>query len=118
MQVPNIARFAGHSALAWTHELGGFRDGDWAINANGWVNYIGRSRLGIGPELGAPQGNYVDSGFDMRFGTPAYGLTLSVTNLADVQGNRFSLGTPFSTGREQVTPLRPRTLRLGLDARF
>ncbi|TCU60724.1 outer membrane receptor protein involved in Fe transport [Novosphingobium sp. PhB57] len=118
MQVPNIARFAGHSALAWTHELGGFRDGDWAINANGWVNYIGRSRLGIGPELGAPQGNYVDSGFDMRFGTPAYGLTLSVTNLADVQGNRFSLGTPFSTGREQVTPLRPRTLRLGLDAQF
>jgi hypothetical protein len=45
-------------------------------------------------------------------------VTLSVTNLADVQGNRFSLGTPFSTGREQVTPLRPRTVRVGLDARF
>jgi outer membrane receptor protein involved in Fe transport len=114
MQVPNIARFAGHSALAWTHEV----SADWTLNANAWANYIGRSRLGIGPELGAPQGNYFDSGFDMRLGTASYGVTLSVTNLADVQGNRFSLGTPFSTGREQVTPLRPRTVRVGLDARF
>ncbi|MBO9725387.1 MAG: TonB-dependent receptor [Novosphingobium sp.] len=114
MQVPNIARFAGHSALAWTHDV----SADWMLNANAWANYIGRSRLGIGPELGAPQGNYFDSGFDMRLGTAGYGITLSVTNLADVQGNRFSLGTPFSTGREQVTPLRPRTVRVGLDARF
>ncbi|GFE73518.1 TonB-dependent receptor [Novosphingobium sp. TCA1] len=114
MQVPNIARFAGHSAMAWTHEIGP----EWTASANAWANYIGRSRLGIGPELGAPQGNYFDSGFDVRLGTAGYGVTLSVTNLADVRGNRFSLGTPFSTGREQVTPLRPRTLRLGLDARF
>ncbi len=114
MQVPNIARFAGHSALSWTHEV----RGDWSVGANAWANYIGRSRLGIGPELGAPQGDYFDSGFDVRLGTAQHGVTLSVTNLADVRGNRFSLGTPFSTGREQVTPLRPRTLRLGLDARF
>ncbi|WP_324698434.1 TonB-dependent receptor [Novosphingobium sp. RL4] len=115
MQVPNIARFAGHSGIAWTHE---FADGDWGLTANGWANYLGRSRLGIGPELGEPQGNYLDSGFDIRFGTSSYGVTLSVTNLADVRGNRFSLGTPFSIGRDQVTPLRPRTARIGLDARF
>ena len=41
-----------------------------------------------------------------------------MTNLADTKGNRFALGTPFATGREQVTPLRPRTVRLGIDASF
>lgn len=114
MQVPNIARFAGHSAIRWTHDI----DGEWGIGANAWANYLGRSRLGVGPELGEVQGDYLDSGFDVRFGTAGYGVTLSLTNLADEKGNRFSLGTPFSTGRDQVTPLRPRTVRLGFDARF
>jgi hypothetical protein len=41
-----------------------------------------------------------------------------VTNIADVQGNRFALGTPFAIGREQITPLQPRTVRLGFDASF
>jgi len=45
-------------------------------------------------------------------------VTAGITNLADIRGNRFALGTPFTTGRDQVTPLRPRTLRLGLDAAF
>ena len=46
------------------------------------------------------------------------GVTLGVTNLADTVGNRFALGTPFRVGRGQITPLRPRTVRLGLDAAF
>ncbi|TCM21680.1 outer membrane receptor protein involved in Fe transport [Novosphingobium sp. PhB165] len=114
MQVPNIARFAGRAALAWNHDL----DGDLAISGNAWASYLGKSRLGIGPDLGMLQGDYFDSGFDLRLGTPGYGVTLSVTNLADERGNRFALGTPLATGREQVTPLRPRTVRLGFDAKF
>ena len=54
----------------------------------------------------------------MRVGREAFGVSLSLTNLADVKGNRFALGTPFAMGRDQVTPLQPRTIRLGLDARF
>ena len=46
------------------------------------------------------------------------GLTLGLTNLTDEEGNRFALGTPFAIGRDQVTPLRPRTIRIGLDAAF
>ena len=114
MQVPNIAHVAGRAALSWNHEI----DGDVRLTANGWASYVGRSRLGIGPELGEPQGDYLDSGVDVRVGTPAAGVTLSLTNLTNAEGNRFSLGTPFGNGRDQVTPLRPRTLRLGLDARF
>ena len=64
------------------------------------------------------QGDYLDSGLILRFGRENAGLTLSVTNLAGSEGNRFALGTPFSTGRAQVTPLQPRTIRIGFDTRF
>ncbi|MGF7153311.1 TonB-dependent receptor [Novosphingobium gossypii] len=114
MQVPNIAQFSGRLSLNWTREIGD----NLRLNANGWASYVGKSRLGIGPELGDPQGDYLDSGADLRIGTERYGVTLSLQNLTNSRGNRFSLGTPFGTGRDQTTPLRPRSVRLGLDARF
>ncbi|KQM13375.1 TonB-dependent receptor [Novosphingobium sp. Leaf2] len=114
MQVPNIARFSGRVGLGWNHQ---FTDAVH-LTANAWAGYVGKSRLGIGPQLGQWQGDYLDSGADLRIGTARYGVTLSMDNLTNARGNRFSLGTPFGTAREQVTPLRPRTVRLGLDARF
>jgi outer membrane receptor protein involved in Fe transport len=113
-RIPNIARFSGRAGLQWRHD---FDDGS-RIEADGWVSYVGKSRLGIGPELGELQGDYLDSGAIVRWGRERAGLTLSVTNLAGSEGNRFALGTPFSTGRAQVTPLQPRTIRIGFDTRF
>lgn len=114
MQVPNIAHVAGRLGVTWERNVGnGLR-----LTGNGWASYVGRSRLGIGPELGAPQGEYLDSGANLRLGTDRLGVTVGLTNIANSRGNRFSLGTPFSIGREQVTPLRPRTLRVGVDTRF
>lgn len=114
MQVPNIAEFSGRVGLGWDHALGE----RLRLTGHAYASYVGTSRLGIGPELGEAQGDYLDSGADLRLGTDRFGATLSLTNLADERGNRFSLGTPFSTGRNQITPLRPRTVRLGLDYRF
>jgi len=68
--------------------------------------------------LGEEQGDYLDTALTMRVGRPTLGLTLGVTNLTDGTGNRFALGTPFQIGSGQITPLRPRTLRLGIDAAF
>jgi outer membrane receptor protein involved in Fe transport len=113
-QVPNIARFSGRVGLDYRRDIGG----NLELTAQTWANYIGRSRLGIGPELGELQGDYLDTGLTVRVGREAFGVTVSVTNLADAEGNRFALGTPFAIGREQITPLRPRTLRIGLDAAF
>ena len=113
-QVPNIANFAGRAGFDYVRSL----PGDLELTAQGWASYVGKSRLGIGPELGQLQGDYLDSGLTVRVGRRNLGLTLGVTNLADVKGNRFALGTPFAIGRDQVTPLRPRTVRLGFDASF
>ena len=47
------------------------------------------------------------------------GVTLSLTNLFDGRGNRFALGSPFLLReRNQITPLQPRTIRLGFDMSF
>jgi outer membrane receptor protein involved in Fe transport len=112
--VPNVANFAGRLGFDYAHPIGD----DLELTAKGWLSYVGRSRLGIGPELGEPQGDYLDSGVTARVGRDHCGVSLTVTNLADAKGNRFALGTPFAVGRDQITPLQPRTVRLGFDAAF
>ncbi|MEG3164394.1 TonB-dependent receptor [Sphingomonas sp. PB2P19] len=113
-QIPNIARVTARAGAVYRRPLSGTRD----LKIDGWVRYVGSSRLGVGPVLGQSQGSYLDSGLTARLSLGALGVSAGVTNLAGVRGNRFALGTPFTTGRDQVTPLRPRTLRLGLDAVF
>ena len=113
-QVPNIAGFNARAGIDYSRDLGG----DLSLTAQGWARYVGRSRLGVGPELGDSQGDYLDSGLTVRIGRHGTGITLGVTNLFDAVGNRFALGTPFEVGRDQITPLRPRTVRLGFDASF
>ncbi|WP_343525888.1 TonB-dependent receptor [Sphingomonas sp.] len=113
-QIPNIAKVTARAGAAYHRMLAGGRD----LRVDGWLRYVGPSRLGVGPMLGERQGDYLDSGLTARLGLGAIGVSATVTNLADVRGNRFALGTPFTTGRDQVTPLRPRTLRIGLDAAF
>jgi outer membrane receptor protein involved in Fe transport len=113
-EVPNVAKFAGRIGFDYRRQIG---DG-LELKAQGWARYVGRSRLGVGPELGDLQGDYLDSGAALRIGREGLGATLGITNLLDSSGNRFSLGTPFAVGREQITPLRPLTIRLGIDAAF
>jgi hypothetical protein len=55
----------------------------------------------------------------LRLGLGRVGLSLDVENAADARGNRFSYGNPFTVAsRMQTTPLRPRTVRFGIDLLF
>lgn len=113
-RIPNVAPLTARLGGVFERDIGGSH----ALRIDGWVRYVGPSSLGIGPILGQPQGDYLDSALTARLSRGRFGLTLSATNLADARGNRFALGTPVATGRLQATPLRPRTLRMGLDATF
>lgn len=113
--LPNVARFNGRLGADYFADLsGGFQ-----LSVSAWLRYVGRSRLGIGPVLGVPQGKYADTSLGARLSRDRYGLFLNATNLFDSIGNRFSLGSPFTLPYgDQVTPLRPRTIRLGIDVSF
>lgn len=113
-RIPNVASHAVRGSVNYATMIG-----DEDFRMNGWASYIGPSRLGIGPVLGESQGDYVDTGVAMRVGNARRGLSLTLTNLFDSRGNRFSLGTPFVEGNEGfLTPLRPRTLRIAVDVAY
>jgi len=114
MSIPNIARVVARGAVDWNSDLGAGR----RLEANAYLRYVGSSRLGVGPRLGEKQGEYLDSGMVLRVADHRRALTLTVTNLADVEGNRFAFGAPIASGLDQLTPLRPRTIRLGFEQAF
>lgn len=114
-RLPNVADATGRVGFAYAAPLAG----DESATLSGFARYVGQSVLGIGPVLGQLQGEYVDTGLELRIGTPRRGLSLSLTNLLDTRGNRFALGSPFLIrDRDQITPLQPRSLRLGFDLAF
>jgi outer membrane receptor protein involved in Fe transport len=114
MAIPNIARVIARGAVDWQTSLGG----EWAIRANVYARYVGRSRLGVGPQLGDQQGQYLDSGLTLRLADPRRAWTLNITNVTDSVGNRFAFGAPMLDAADQITPLRPRTVRIGFEQRF
>ena len=114
-QLPNVSELGGRVGFDYHHALSERFD----LSASGFARYIGKSRLGVGPILGGKEGDYVDTGLSVRVGHGAYGVTLSATNLLGTVGNRFALGTPIDVIRNtEITPLQPRTIRLGFDAHF
>jgi iron complex outermembrane recepter protein len=114
-RIPNVARFSTRVGADYRMAISDALD----FRINGWIRYIGKSRLGIGPILGDLQGDYIDTALTARIGRPDLGVSLTLTNLTDAIGNRFALGTPFAAmNGGQITPLRPRTIRIGIDRSF
>ncbi|MET0239361.1 MAG: TonB-dependent receptor [Sphingobium sp.] len=115
-RIPNVAAVTARAGVDYRTLLG---DGVTELRLNGWALYVSSSRLGIGPVLGERQGDYIDTAITARLGTDDFGVTLGITNIADARGNRFALGTPYGEGAgRQVTPLRPRTVRIGINRAF
>jgi outer membrane receptor protein involved in Fe transport len=113
-RIPNVARFTARAGVHYDTHL----PNSWNLIAEAWTRYVGKSRLGAGPVLGGEQGNYVETNTRLRLLTPDVALSISVSNLFDAVGNRFALGTPFAVGNNQITPLRPRTIRIGIERAF
>ncbi len=114
LSLPNVANLGGRLALDYRMALAQ----DMSLHLNGAARYVGKSRLGVGPILGQTQGDYVDTSLTASITRGPVQYSLSLTNLLDSNGNRFSLGTPFDLRSDYYTPLRPRTLRVGFDFAF
>ncbi|MBB5684883.1 TonB-dependent receptor domain-containing protein [Sphingobium boeckii] len=113
--LPNIPRNGSRVAVGWRKD---FAPGI-NLNAEASLRFVGKSRLGAGSLLDIPQGDYAvgDVGAQLDFGR--FGVSLDVANVGDVRANSFAFGNPFGMAqRDQMTPLRPRTVRLGINARF
>jgi outer membrane receptor protein involved in Fe transport len=113
--LPNIAAAGGRVGANFRAELAEGAE----LSVDGAINYVGASQLGIGAPLDVTQGDYFASQIGARISVGRLGLSMDVDNLFDVRGNRFAFGNPFHLEtRTQVTPLRPRTVRVGIDVAF
>lgn len=113
--LPNVARTGARAVATWRREIAS----GITFTGEASLRHVGTSRLGVGPLLDIPQGNYVVGDIGGQLGFGRFGVSLDLTNLGDVRGNSFAFGNPFGLAeRNQMTPLRPRTIRLGLSARF
>jgi iron complex outermembrane receptor protein len=114
LTLPNVANLGGRLAFDYRALLGDAM----ALHLSGSARYVGKSQLGVGPILGRTQGDYVDTSLSASVTRGPIQMSLSLTNLLDSDGNRFSLGTPFDLRTDYYTPLRPRTVRIGIDFAF
>lgn len=79
------------------------------------LRYVGRSTLGVGPDLGRSQGGYAELDADALLRLANAQWFVSGTNLLGSAGNRFALGSIAQAGMEELfIPQTPRTIRIGV----
>ncbi len=114
-ELPNIPHVGARLAASYRTRI----DRRTELMLDGTAKYVGSSKLGIGEPLEVSQGKYVNTSIGARLSRGALGLSVDVNNLLDVRGNRFAYGNPFGIAqRNQITPLVPRRVRVGVDLRF
>ncbi len=114
-ELPNVAKTGGRASIAWIGQLAG----GLSVKLDGTIRYVGGSNLSTIPPFILEQGETVQVDSSAALGGGAWRVSLDATNLLNLNGNSFSYGNPFSVGLgKQITPLRPRTIRLGIKIGF
>ena len=109
-RLPNTPPFAVSGRMGYEWSVGA--DASVGIDA-GW-RYVGRSTVGTQAPLDISQGEYGTAHLGAAWNRGRVRVTATVENLFDVKGDRFAGGNPFAlAARNEYTPLRPRSFRLG-----
>jgi len=113
--LPNVARvnarLGAEYRTTWRPRL--------AVRPWAATPYARKSILGIGDPLHKPQGRWTSVNVGGRIASGRRAMVIDVSNLLGVQGNRFAFGSPYTFLRaDQLTPLRPRTLRIAYEVGF
>lgn len=113
--LPDVARDAVSASLGYRHAFGA-----GLLGAEIRANHVGHSVLGSGSELSRlHQGGYwmLSGGAEWRAGPTTWSLFLD--NLLDSTANSFAFGKPTVVYDDRyTTPLRPRSIRLGIRRDF
>ena len=112
--LPNVARLSAQAAVHYVLPLPG--GSEFSLSANG--RYFGGSHIGAGPILDAAQGDYLSTELILALSRGNRAISLSISNPLDARGNSFAVGTPYQIYDRQATPLRPLTVRIGVDVRL
>ncbi len=108
--LPNIAKTGGRISAAWRMRL----NDEFTLKLDGTLHLVGASSLGTTTPLILEQGETEQADLSAAIDSGTWSLTLDAINIFNAGGNSFSYGNPFSVGQgRQITPLRPRTVRLG-----
>jgi outer membrane receptor protein involved in Fe transport len=106
-QVPSVAANVG---VDYSWKLHGKDRMQIAATAD----YFGQAVLGTGDYLDIRHPRYAVLSSSISWTHHKLTTTLSADNLLNIKADRFSLGNPLMlASRNQLTPLRPRTIRLG-----
>ena len=83
----------------------------------GEASYVGRSQITFDPVTAPVTGGYVRAKLAAELSGPRWTAQVFVTNPANVAGDTFAFGNPFSFSQGlQTTPQRPRTIGVSLSA--
>ncbi|MEH6758878.1 MAG: TonB-dependent receptor [Parasphingorhabdus sp.] len=114
-RLPNIAEMGANVGWVWALALSDNRE----LTFQSDIRYVGTSQLGIDPFLSLEQGKYVLVNSSAQYQINQWKFSLNVNNLFNSEANSFALGNPFSVADGlQITPLRPRTVTLGVKVKL
>lgn len=113
-RLPETPPFAATAGLSYAAPAARF-----APRAGVTINYVGRSVLGTGDFLDISQGAFWTMGLSAGLRLGRVDISLDAQNLTNRTANQFAFGNPFMlVVRDQVTPLRPRSVRLGISVNW
>lgn len=113
--LPNVARSGGRVAVGWQASVGA----TGVLKFDATARYVGRSYLGLGDRFDIEQGNYLAIDLSLKLEREAWATFLGISNLGNATSNTFAYGNPVTVAnRDQITPLRPMTLKLGVAVRY
>jgi outer membrane receptor protein involved in Fe transport len=112
--LPGVPRAMGGADVRYRWRIGPF---DAETSAQ--IAYVGRSFLTFDGGTGNAMGGYASARVAAALSRAAWRMTAYVDNVGDERGNTFAFGNPFSRARfTQATPLRPRTVGIGVERSF
>jgi iron complex outermembrane recepter protein len=113
--LPNVPRFGARLSGRFSLPL----SSRFTLVTDATLRYKSASNVGTVPPLLLEQGEYVEADASAALDAGTWKLLLDVSNLFNARKNSFAFGNPFTAALgNQITPLRPRTVRLGVSFGF